>query len=727
MPSEDYWKIERLFMELFGTSYLENNDFPNSNRDIEIIQQVTIPTINKTFKRVLSTYNELVELSISSEKSRRINQKRSETELLFKEQFTFLIHITRIFLLLVLEINGKTNLNDHDSSLSCVRMPNLPLKLFHELLGSPGTKDCKIFLMDLAFLQGNKLLVDNLLGYLSGFSSTVQYECFNIRKELADHSGKPMNHQLLPITNNYENSQYFPYFLEREECIGIILFKVQNLLRNLWRTDKGYRDLITWWRRFNSEFIDDVRGLDLELLYCGFDREDFSYLMNSVIDKHFGEHEHWELSTLCFTTSHVLYLAEVAINENNQDVLEAVLSLNISCGTYSVDELVKESIKFSLISLMLDPANFKASWILSLLHLRDGYYFSLKRTLRFVEITLDLNPCFNDSWILYSLLLTRSDRFELLEFQPSDTAYIEICTDNSKNKMQEKSTDNEQMAFPTFIATKLISLNQYNDGLGVPLRFVRLGYKIYQILQGKLSCYDLLCTVNSEIKEMNNKLNYIIYNRYGDGLSSAGCGRSGNQSQSSICVEASASNKSKRSKGVGNNFGRTQSGVAKYGTPAASALSKNDYSVGIGEPAEAGIRQEHLSSMIIDPVLFKLQTAIWSLKLKHAFKNEGVHICCEYVKSQIEEALQLYRDLINSEQNILEEVGIQTHLREVVGRHVNSFLKSFGVYRDELDADIKLECLDEAYCPVFPSEGKESIFEVDLIDWRLLLVPAYLI
>ncbi|KAH7647768.1 hypothetical protein FG379_000394 [Cryptosporidium bovis] len=728
MPSEDYWKTESLFMELFGTSYLENNDFPNSNRDIEIIQQVTIPTINKTFKRVLSAYNELVELSVSSEKGRRIIQKRRETVILFKEQFNFLIHITRIFLLLILEINGKTNLDDYVSTIGCVMMPNLPLKLFHELLGSPGTKDCKVFLMDLAFLQGNKLLVDRLFGYLSGFSNTVQYECFNIRKELIDHSEKSMNHQLLSITNNYENSQYFPCLFEREECIGIILFKIQNLLRNLWRIDNSYRDLIIWWRKFNLEFIDEVKTLDLELLYCNIDKGDGSYVLDNIVNKHFSKHEHWELSTLCFTTSHVLYLAKIAIDENDQDVLEVVLSLNIKYGTYLVDELVMESIKFSLISLLLDPANYKASWILSLLHLCDGNCFSLKRTLKFVEITLDLNPCFNDSWILYSLLLTRSDRFELLGFQLPDTINAKICDKDNKNEIQETPISDSQVTFPTFLTTKLISLNQYNDSLGIPLRFVRLGYKIHQILRGKLSCYDLLCTVNSEIKEMNNRLNYIIYDKYDDGLPSTGGGRSGNQSQNSICLEGSIPSRSRRNKGGGNNPSRTQSGVCKHGDPSTAGPGREKYFVMGKETMKRGIIQEHSNlPLIINPVLFKLQTAMWSLKLKYTLKDEGVHICYEYVKSQIEEALYLYRDFISSEQNVLEELGIQSKLREVVGRYMDMFSKFFGLNCDELDTDIRLENLEEAGNLTFTNKNRESIFEVDLIDWRLLIGPAYLI
>lgn len=693
MLEEEYDKIVQLFLEWFGMTHFEIEEFKKSNKDLEMLQQIVIPIINKTFKKIATIYNELIELCMSSEKSKKIFQKREEMGKTYKQYFRFLVFTTRFFLLLIQETSGgiiEENEYERDYSTTC-----FPVKVIHELLGSPGTKECIIFLMDLALLQSNKLLSDQLFDYLVEFPNSIQKECYLLRKRLADSAGHSFNHQLLSITNNFDSSRYFTRLSEREESITVILFKVKNLMRNLWKTDKSYIDLMVWWRKNYAEMVDSIRSLKISELYDQLENTRIEDLPISIF---FESNEHWEISTLCGMTGYVLYITHQSIMDGNEQVEEVVTSFHFENQGYSVSELVKEAIKFSILSILLDPANYKATWLLSLLHLSATEQYSLLYSLKFTKLTINLNPSFDDSWIFYSLLWTINIKHDFF--------YPKPLIDNSESS-SPKEIENENFAYdqlkgtsPISITCKMISLASKNDNIKIPLKFIYIGYNIFQILRDRESNDDLCYGVISDMLELSHWLSkqQKIQKEKEVELE---------RSPSISSVSVSPSNKSKKSKDT----------KAIYLDPAGKSVPELD---------------SDFSPLISHPLLFKLQLLIWSLKLKQFLKNDEVHICSEFIINKLNEFLQLQKETLDKDLDILDELHIHTHIKFYIKSQIEKFsvlLKNYKLRGSSLSESSNfyngVEHGNYFDNLLFPQVQPESLFEIDLIDWRMLLSPIH--
>ncbi|OII73817.1 uncharacterized protein cubi_03614 [Cryptosporidium ubiquitum] len=691
MLEEEYDRVVQLFLEWFGMTYLENEEFKKSNKDLEMLQQIVIPTIYKTFKKITTTYSELIELCMNSEKSKKIFQKREEIGKLYRQYFRFLVFLTRLFLLLIQEIGGGTaKENEYGGEYS---ITSFPVKVIHELLGSPGTKECIIFLMDLALLQGNKLLSDQLFDYLVGFPNSIQKECYLVRKKLTESANHSFNHQLLSITNNFDCSNYFTGLSEKEESIVVILFKIKNLMRNLWKVDKSYIDLMVWWQKNYMEMVNSIKGLELSELYDQLENTRIEDLPISIF---FESNEYWELSTLCGMTGYVLYITYQFILDGNEQVEEAVTSFHFENQGYSVSELVKEAIKFSILSILLDPANYKAAWLLSLLHLYPTEQFSLIYSLKFTRLTLNLNSSFDDSWVLYSLLWTSAIRHDACHSKPSISNSELSSPEGTEN--EDFVCDQLKKISPISITTKIMSLASKNDNLKIPLKFIYLGYNIFQILRDRESNDDLCYGVISDILELNQ---WISKRQKIQREKEAELERS--PSMSSVSV--SPSNKSKKSKDA-----------------------KQIYLDQVGRSAPE--LDSDFSPLINHPLLFKLQLLIWSLKLKQFLKNDGVHICNEFIIKQLNEFLQLQKEILDKDIDILDELHIHTHVRSYIKMQIDRFslllnnyksressLSESSYYSNWQEYERYLENL------LFSQTQSKSLFETDLIDWRMLLSP----
>ncbi|EAK89540.1 hypothetical protein [Cryptosporidium parvum Iowa II] len=693
MLEEDYDKVVQLFLEWFGMTYLENEEFKRSNKDLEILQQMVIPAINKIFKKVIATYSELIELCTSSEKSKKISQKREEMERIYRQNFRLLVFTTRLFLLFIQEMcGGIVEENEYGREQS---IKSFPIKVIHELLGSPGTKECIIFLFDLALLQNNKLLSDQLFDYLVEFPNSIQKDCYLVRKRLIESTNRSFNHQLLSITNNFECSSYFTGLSDKEESIVVVLFKIRNLMRNLWKIDKSYLDLMVWWQKNYMEFFSSIRNIQLSELY---DQLENTRIEDLPISTFFESNEHWELSTLCGVTGYVLYITYQSIIDGNEQVEETVTSFHFENQGYSVSELVKEAIKFSIISILLDPANYKPAWILSLLHLSPTEHFSLTYSLKFTRLTINLNPSFNDSWVLYSLLWTSSIQH--------DACNLITSIDNSELSSSE-GVENEDFFYDTLrklspisITSKIISLASNNSHLKIPLKFIYIGYNISQILSDRESNDDLCYGVISDILELNRWLT-----QQQKDLREKEVEFERTPSISSVSI--SPTNKSKKNKEV-----------------------KAFYSDQLGRPIPE--LESNSSPLITHPLLFRLQLLIWSLKLKQFLNHDGLYICSEHIINQLNDAFLLEKKTFEKDIDILDELHIDTHVRSYIKMLMNKFSLILNNYKlqevNPLETSIHYNGIlqsDHLKNQLFSQVKSKPLFEIDIIDWRMLFSPIH--
>ncbi|KAH8583372.1 uncharacterized protein ELE39_000140 [Cryptosporidium sp. chipmunk genotype I] len=692
MLEEDYDKVVQLFLEWFGMTHLENEEFKRSNQDLEMLQQMVIPTINKTFKKVIATYNELIELCMNSEKSKKISQKREETERAYRQNFRFLVFTTKLFLLFIQEMcGGIVRENEYGGEQS---IKSLSIKVIHELLGSPGTKECIIFLLDLALLQDNKLLSDQLFDYLVEFPNSIQKECYLVRKKLIESADRSFNHQLLPITNNFECSNYFMGLSDKEESIVVILFKVRNLMRNLWKVDKSYIDLMVWWRKNYMEFVGSIKSLQVSELY---DQLENTRIEDLPISAFFQSNEYWELSTLCGMTGFVLYITHQSIVDGNEQVEEVVTSFHFENQGYSVSELVKEAIKFSILSILLDPANYKAAWILSLLHLSSTDHFSLVYSLKFIRLAINLNPSFDDSWVLYSLLWTSSIQYDACNLVPLIGSSELPKSEGIEN--EDFTYDSLRKISPISITSKIISLASKNNNLKIPLKFIYIGYNIFQILRDRESNDDLCYGVISDMLELNQWLSQQKILREKEVELE--------RPTSISSVGASPSNKSRKNKEV-----------------------KAFYLEQVGKPTPE--LDSDFSPLITHPLLFKLQLLIWSLKLKQFFNNDGVHICSEFITNQLDEFFLLQKETLKRDLDILDELHIDTHVRTYIKMQINKFSVVLNNYKLQESSLLETsvysngqEHSDYLNNQLFSQVKSKPLFETDLIDWKIVLSPVH--
>ncbi|KAJ1612031.1 hypothetical protein OJ252_1383 [Cryptosporidium canis] len=691
MSEEDYERTLQLFSEFFGVTYSESEELKRSNKDLETLQCVVIPTLYKTFKRITTTYGELTELCTTSEKSRKISQKREEMSALYKQNFRYLVFATRLFLLYVQEIGDDVARDTEPGEQS---LSSLPVKVIHELLGSPGTKECVVFLMDLALLQGNRLLADQLFDYLVGFPSSVQNECYLARRRLSEFCGHSFSHQLLPITNNFDCSRYFPGLSEKETSIALILFKVKNLMRSLWNVAKSYLDLMKWWRENYLEILSSVQALQVSELY---DQLENTRLEDLPLSAFFESSEHWQVSTLCGVTGYVLYITYQSILDGNELVEEAVTSFHFESQGYRASQLVSEAIKFSLLSLLLDPANYKAAWLLSLLHLSSSEHFSLLYSLKFVTLTMSLNPSFDDSWVLYSLLWTSS----LLHDHDHAPHLAKSHTFLSSRGAGRADSAHARPAniSPISITCKMISLASKDDNLRIPLQFTYIGYCIFQIFRNREGNDDLCYGVISDIIELNQWL---------------------------------LEQKAHREKEVETEKSPAMSNVSI--SPSSKSKKSRDAKAPYLDQTEKSSPELYSDSspVITHPLLFKLQLLIWSLKLKMFLGNDGLHICSESIAGQIDEFIQLHKETLEKDLDLLDELHVHSHIRHYLKMQSDRFS---AIFRDGHSGESGLH---EA--PLISNEPKYddpqetrllsqsqsgSLFEADLIDWRALLSPIH--
>ncbi|KAF7456752.1 hypothetical protein HWI79_2710 [Cryptosporidium felis] len=719
MLEDDNGKLEQLFSDLFGRSDSDSREFRDSNRDVELVQQTMIPTLYRTFRRLTTVYGDLVELCTSSEKSRKVFHKRTELGRAYKQHLEHLMATARFFLLLVREICGGGLREEAFREEALVT--GLSVKLLHELLGSPGTKDCTVFLMELAFLQGNRLLADQLYDYLVGLPSSIQSECYRIRRSLESFLGQSFDHQLLPLTSNFESYKYFTYISDREESMAMVLFKIRNLVRNLWRVDKSYKDLMAWWGTLGSDLLEPLKKVTSERLYErleGFGFEGSEFLSAS------DPGELWILSTLCGVTGSVLYVAYQSILDGDDQVEEAVSSLHLSGKGVPIGELLEEAKKFSLISAILDPPDYRSAWILSLLYLSAGEESSLARSFNFTEQTLRLNPSFGDSWVLYALLWTTGVQKEPDRFRKGIKEFESGVPSEEEPGLRRDKTDSNSYSFgkitPLSATAEFISLLADTDRRKVILKFLYIGYNIFQILRDRENNDDLCYSVISDMRELSQYLS---------------------QQEESLNEEPSL----ERLPEVATSFSPTSSKTKKVReTPDTSRYSpisrdttvfketiardnsrKNrDFREGKSPHSERSYRTvsrdfERSLPLILHPPLFRLQLLVWSLKLKYLFKTDGFHICNEFLLSQLDEFRKQHRDFLERDLDLLDELQVHSHVKLNIKRYTERFSELLELVKETPDCDGS--AVDSL---LFQSQMGKPTFEVDLMDWRILFSPV---
>lgn len=679
MSEEDYGRTMQLFSDIFGVSYLESEEFKRLNRDLEVLQQTVVPTLYKAFKKTTATYAELTELCMSSERGRKISQKREEMGVAYRQSFRFLVLATRLFLLMVGEVS--------DGQFSAA---SFPVKVIHELLGSPGTKECIVFLTDLALLQSNRLLADQLFDYLLGFPGSVQNECYLVRRRLSEFRDRSFDHQLLSITSNFDSSQYFPGLSERQGSIAVVLFKIKNLMRNLWMVGKSYTDLMAWWRTNYVGFLDSLCRLGVSELYG---RLEDGQLGDLPVSAFFEPDEHWELSALCGMTGYVLYMAHLSIMDGDEQVEEAVASFHFESQGYPVSALIEEAIKFSILSILLDPTDYRAAWLLSLLHLADSEQFSLTHSLRFVRLTISLNPSFGDPWVLYCLLWTGNVNHD-------QDYFAGLSNGLDEDEAATEVRDRLKRMSPALITSKMISLlASGDDSLRIPLRFVHLGHSIFQIVRNREGNDDLCYVVISDILELNQWL---------------------------------AEQKARRERETEMERTPTMSSVSA--SPSSKSRRGCKEARTVPCPDHAGKSAPELDSdsspLIAHPLLFRLQLLIWSFKLKQFLRSDGVHICSEFIVSQLDDFLQLHRTTLERDLDLLDELHIHSHIGSYLRTLSDKFsaaLRDDGLWRESVSCESRY--IGSGSTPLesllFPRLRSKSPFEVDLIDWRVVLSPIH--
>ncbi|KAL7068878.1 hypothetical protein ACR3K2_07130 [Cryptosporidium serpentis] len=467
MLKDDFIKVRDTFFQWLNNSGSigKAGHDESLSYESEILQKSIIPLINTLFKKLQHIYMDLVESCTTLDKKGTviISEEVRNKYALTKQT---LIYTTRLVMIIF---------SQYDTNYKCVRY--LPLKLTHELLDCPMLKDSITFRIDLLTLQKNEILVDSLLEELIDIPSSITFKCFQARKKIIKELSN-MTHPLLPLMADLDSETYFTGLSNNEESIAIALFKVRNLVYNLSRPMVAWESIYNWWIKYYSEIFNNIINFpakelnNLQVFKISYQLNNTSYniliknvckifKLNTIFDK-----EAWIWSSICFATGFLLF-EESIIDERLKFNFKKT---NLSEGSISI------GLKFCILSHILDINNFRPTYCVALFYLRDSHSTNIMNSYEWIQRTLSINICCDNAWILSALLWTCQ---EIRKSQP-----------------------------PLEVAVTLLK-NSKSNLINVPIRFLCIGYQIYQLIYHNSFNEELVYIIISNIEELKSLFTQI--------------------------------------------------------------------------------------------------------------------------------------------------------------------------------------------------------------------------